>query len=311
MSDIILHHYPSSPFAEKIRLILGYKKLAWHSVMIPAVMPKPDLTALTGGYRRTPVLQIGADIYCDTAIISEVLEKLAPEPTLFPAKTLGLNLSLAQWGDTSLFWSAITFAFQPAGAQAILGQMSPEQATVFAEDRAKMRANATSISLAEATASLSLYLQRLEQMLSAEQDYLLGTQPCLADFSCYHALWFVQAVPTVNGILQQFPNVLAWMARLHAIGHGSFEKMKSSAAIEIAHAGQGHAGNGVDCQLLGISLGSLVAIKASDYASDVIEGELVAVGANHLALRRVDERAGEVVVHFPRIGFKIKKLKTE
>lgn len=31
MPDLILHHYPSSPFSEKIRLILGYKKLAWKS----------------------------------------------------------------------------------------------------------------------------------------------------------------------------------------------------------------------------------------------------------------------------------------
>ena len=74
MSQPILHHYPTSPFAEKIRLILGYKKLAWQSVIIPRIMPKPDLTALTGGYRRTPVMQIGADIYCDTALIADVLD---------------------------------------------------------------------------------------------------------------------------------------------------------------------------------------------------------------------------------------------
>jgi len=56
MSELILHHYPNSPFAEKIRLILGHKKLPWKSVFIPMIMPKPDLTALTGGYRKTPVL---------------------------------------------------------------------------------------------------------------------------------------------------------------------------------------------------------------------------------------------------------------
>ncbi|HEX3451354.1 MAG TPA: glutathione S-transferase N-terminal domain-containing protein, partial [Isosphaeraceae bacterium] len=72
MKQLILHHYPMSPFAEKIRLILGFKNLHWSSVLIPNIMPKPDLTALTGGYRKTPVLQIGADIYCDTALIAEV-----------------------------------------------------------------------------------------------------------------------------------------------------------------------------------------------------------------------------------------------
>jgi glutathione S-transferase len=52
MSALILHHYPTSPFAEKIRLVLGFKKLDWQGVTIPMVMPKPDLMPLTGGYRR-------------------------------------------------------------------------------------------------------------------------------------------------------------------------------------------------------------------------------------------------------------------
>ncbi|HCE29343.1 MAG TPA: glutathione S-transferase, partial [Comamonadaceae bacterium] len=68
MTHLILHHYPASPFAEKVRCVLGFKNLAWKSVIIPSVMPKPDVVALTGGYRRTPLLQIGADIYCDTAL---------------------------------------------------------------------------------------------------------------------------------------------------------------------------------------------------------------------------------------------------
>ena len=78
-----------SPFAEKIRLIFGFKNLHWSSVLIPNIMPKPDLTALTGGYRKTPVLQIGADIYCDTALIADVLEEHSPHPTLYPAGIAG------------------------------------------------------------------------------------------------------------------------------------------------------------------------------------------------------------------------------
>ena len=74
MTDIILHHYETSPYSEKVRLGLGLKGLAWGSVEIPVIMPKPDLTALTGGYRKTPVLQIGADIYCDSQLIMRELE---------------------------------------------------------------------------------------------------------------------------------------------------------------------------------------------------------------------------------------------
>jgi glutathione S-transferase len=53
---MILHHYPNSPFAEKIRALFGYKGIAWQSVLQPDIMPKADLQALTGAYRRTPVL---------------------------------------------------------------------------------------------------------------------------------------------------------------------------------------------------------------------------------------------------------------
>ena len=90
MADLILHHYPTSPFSEKIRLILGAKKLPWKSVFIPPVMPKPDVEALTGGYRKTPFLQIGADIYCDSLLMCRVIDRLAPEPPLYPRESAGL-----------------------------------------------------------------------------------------------------------------------------------------------------------------------------------------------------------------------------
>ena len=61
-SEVIFHAYPQSPVAEKVRVAFGIKGLAWRKVEIPRLPPKPMLTALTGGYRRTPVMQIGADI---------------------------------------------------------------------------------------------------------------------------------------------------------------------------------------------------------------------------------------------------------
>ena len=79
MQEIIFHHYVASPFSEKIRVVLGMKGLAWRSVEIPNMMPKPDLMPLTGGYRKTPVMQFGADIYCDTQIIIRELERRFPD----------------------------------------------------------------------------------------------------------------------------------------------------------------------------------------------------------------------------------------
>ena len=65
-------------------------------------MPKPDVVALTGGYRRTPFMQIGADVYCDSALMCRVIDRLAPEPPLYPAATRGLAEIVAQWADSAL-----------------------------------------------------------------------------------------------------------------------------------------------------------------------------------------------------------------
>ncbi|MDP2019355.1 MAG: glutathione S-transferase N-terminal domain-containing protein, partial [Hydrogenophaga sp.] len=125
MADLILHHYPMSPFSEKVRLILGHKQLAWKSVLIPSVMPKPDVVALTGGYRRTPFLQIGADIYCDTALICDVLEHHQPAPTLYPEHNKGIARVLAQWADSTLFWAAMAYTLSPKGAAALFANQPP------------------------------------------------------------------------------------------------------------------------------------------------------------------------------------------
>src|SRR5207249_5861288 len=106
MSELILHHYDLSPYAEKIRLIMGYKGLAWKSVQIPMVMPKPDLTCLTGGYRKPPVLQIGADIYCDTKTIARALECVRPQPTLYPQNCEASERALSSMAD-AMFLMAV------------------------------------------------------------------------------------------------------------------------------------------------------------------------------------------------------------
>ena len=100
MSEIILHHYPQSPVSEKVRVGLGIKGLAWRSVEIPRLPPKPDLVPLTGGYRRTPVMQIGADVYCDSLAILRELERRFPEPSFEPAGgAAGLAWGFSRWTD--------------------------------------------------------------------------------------------------------------------------------------------------------------------------------------------------------------------
>ena len=309
MHEIIFHHYPNSPFSEKVRLMFGFKKLAWKSVIIPAIMPKPNLTALTGGYRRTPVMQIGADVYCDTALIADVLERLAPEPSLYPAQSAGLAHTLAQWADSTLFWTMITHLFQPAGMQSAFGNLTPEQIKAFGADRAAFRGSLPRMSLPEATGSLAEYLRRLERMLADGTPYLLGAQPCIADFSVYHSVWFLQSAPPVAGVLDAAPKLKEWAQRMTAFGHHQFDKVSAEYALEVARNSQpADTAHVPFIDFHGVALGERVAIMPTDYGIDPVEGELVISTDNELALRRTDPVAGTVVVHFPRIGFQLKKI---
>ena len=306
MSDLILHHYPQSPFAEKIRLILGYKKLSWKSVLAPMIMPKPNLIALTGGYRRIPVLQIGADIYCDTALICDVLEHIQPTPTLYPEPQKGLARTVAQWADTTLFQVAMAYNFQPAGATFMFPDA--EKLKQFAADRAAMRNNAPRMPAADATATYRSYLRRIANMLE-HHPWLLGHQASVADFSVYHALWFTRhQVSPVAGILDSVPGVLSWMDRMAAIGHAESNLMTAEAALIIAHDSSPQIlGAEIHQDDHGIALGSTVAITAESFGLEPTIGKLVAATRTRYTLNREDAQLGKVHIHFPRMGFLLKK----
>ena len=309
MSDLILHHYPTSPFAEKVRLILGHKQLAWKSVFIPMIMPKPDLTALTGGYRKTPVLQIGADIYCDTALICDVLEQIAPTPTIYPEAVQGAARIVAQWADSALFTTAMAYNFQPAGVAQVFAGAPAEGVQAFVADRTAMRGGAARMASSDATGTYKSYLQRVDNMLHG-QNFLFGDQPCVADFAVYHPLWFTQErTPALASILDATPEVKTWMARMKAIGHGSPGKCNGQEALQTARSSTPAVVKGEVFQDdHGIALGTQVVIAADNFGLEPTEGELIAATPTRYTLRRNDERAGTVHVHFPRVGFTLKKV---
>jgi len=310
MSDIILHHYPSSPFSEKVRLVFGFKRLAWKSVNIPVIMPKPDLIALTGGYRKTPILQIGADIYCDTALICRVLDRLQPQPALYPAGLDGVANILAQWADSALFWSAIPYTMQPKGIGSVFGDITPEALKAFAADRAAFTAGMRRATLADATAQLTTYLGWLENQLVDGRKFLAGEAPSIADFSVAHSIWFIRRASAVAHVLAPYVKFDAWYARMQGFGHGRYEKLASADAIAIAASAAGHAPAEFD-DTQGFARGEAVTVSATDYGADPVAGLLAGISREEVAVRRTDERAGSVVVHFPRIGFQVRKAKPQ
>ncbi|WEK10865.1 MAG: glutathione S-transferase family protein [Candidatus Pseudomonas colombiensis] len=308
MSELILHHYPTSPFAEKARLLLGFKGLSWRSVKISPVMPKPDLTALTGGYRKTPVLQVGADIYCDTALIARRLEQEKASPALFPEGQEMIVATFAAWIDSVVFQHAVSLVFQPESAAVRFGKLPPEALKAFIADRAGLFSggSATRVPLELAQHQWPTLMARLELQLQREQgDYLFG-EPSIADFALAHPLWFLKGTPVTAPLVDAYPAVSAWLARVLGFGHGASSEMSSEEALEVARNATPTAlpdESWVDPN--GFKAGQQVVIAATDYGVDPVAGELLFAGTEELIVRRQEPRVGEVHVHFPRLGFRI------
>ena len=310
----ILHHYLISPFSEKLRVAFGLKQMAWRSVQVPAVMPKPEVLALTGGYRRTPILQIGADIYCDTALICDVLEHLKPEPTLYPPHLRGVSRVFAQWADGPLFWAAMAYSFQPAGLAQVMAGASPQTLQAFAADRKAMRTNMTLLRPADGTSAYRSYLRRIASMVE-EHDFLFGAEPCIADLAAYHPLWFTRdRAPALAGIFDATPAVGEWMDRMAALGHGRSEVLSAEDALTVAERSEplGPKDNFLVNSAFqddhGIALGSRVTIAPESFGQETTEGDLLAATRTHYTLGRDDPRVGRVHVHFPRIGYVLRTV---
>jgi glutathione S-transferase len=304
---IILHHFDQSPFSEKVRLIFGFKRLSWTSVRIPRIMPKPELMPLTGGYRRTPVMQIGADVFCDTQIIIREIERRFPSPTLFPAGNSGLPWALSLWSDRTFFQCTVNLVF------GVLGDRVPRE---FIEDRSRLRGakfdvEAMTAALPPMRDQFRAHADWIEAQLSDGRKWLLGDFS-LADVNAYMNVWYVrsnlsakdQVAAGIDDILARSPCVTAWEARMRAIGDGSRKELSPGDALDIAaHASPETPPAQDRGDPNGRKVGDRVRITPDDYGKVEVAGEIVSMSAQHIAIRRLDERVGEVVVHFPRAGF--------
>ena len=304
---IILHNYPQSPVAEKVRVGLGIKGLAWASVEIPRIPPKPLLLPLTGGYRRTPVMQIGADVYCDSQCILREIERRYPLPTFYPGGAAGMAWGVSRWTDGELFTQVIKLVLGAAG-----DTLPPD----FAEDRGRLylgpnwaeelkQANAD---LPHIAAQIRGQFGWVDQRLATGRRFILGDAPGLPDVLAYHLVWFVRGRWSDGpAFLAQFPSLEAWEARVRAIGHGTVCEMSAADALAVAraaHPGTSEAHDPHDPQ--GLTPGMKVTIAPDiDGGEEAVAGRIHAVGRETVAILREDAQVGRVCVHFPRVGYRV------
>ena len=306
MTQPILHHYGLSPFSEKIRLALGVKQLSWGSVDIAPAPPRPLLAPLTGGYRRTPVLQLGADIFCDTNIILPTLERLYPEPALYPAALGPLAKALSFNWERNVWIPVIGILVH------FLGDLPPE----FIKDR-KEGYLYIDISRDAMEPEFALNVQRvraqlawLKEALADGRRFLFGAQPSALDLGYYHPLSLLRKnspAAEIDALLGLAP-IIPWYERVTGLGHGTPSPLDAEAALAIAKDATPAPVTHIapDADPSGLRAGAPVTVTPDDNAKVPVPGTLVAADAGEIIVHRHDPQAGDIHLHFPRAGFEMK-----
>jgi len=301
--QVYLHHYPASLFSEKIRVMLGYLGVPWYSVETSPIMPRPLLMPLTGGYRKTPNLQIGANVYSDTAAITTGLVRHTGDTTLY-APGFGAH-RVAQWADSTLFQVTVAMNFRPEALGAAMSRLSPEEAAAFQADRAELSGGAPIVGIPPEAALVSFqaYLSQLERSL--QMPFLFGSTPSIADFSVYHCLWFV-AQNTVNAAsLDPWHGVREWMERMKAFGHGQVTEATGEDALAHALSSEPELPVVKPFAINGLEPGASVTVAPTDYGRIPVAGRLAAVSSEEIIIARETPETGALLNHFPTIGFQI------
>ncbi|MFZ4381609.1 MAG: glutathione S-transferase family protein [Sandarakinorhabdus sp.] len=292
----ILYHYDASPFAELVRAAFGVKGIAWGSVKVPNILPKPDQTRLTGGYARTPMVQIGADIYCDTGAILPALEALGGR-SLYPAPLGPLHRMIASWANGPQFFAHVGAAMGAMPADAMGEGFIKDRQARFGMDLGALGKSAQQL-----TGQAMVASAWLSDTLSDGRAFIGGDAPGAGDLALYSNLWFVKAVPfaaaTAAAMLAR-PHVADWYARLAGFGHGERREMTADAALAHAEADPLPVSGAVDAPFMA---GMLVGVTQEGTRDAASVGRLLRCDAGGITIARDVDGVGTVHVHFPRLG---------
>ncbi|CAF4666722.1 unnamed protein product [Rotaria sp. Silwood1] len=304
--ELILYHYPQSPFAEKVRMAMGLKKLNWRSVIVDRIPPRPYLEALTGGYRRVPVLQMGADVYCDTHLILRTLDRLRPDsPTLFSNR---ITQPLCWWWDKAMFIPIIKLR---------VGLLGDKLSKDWVEDRQKF-APQISFKKEDNEKDIPLIAQRinahlvwLTDALDDGREFLLGnSSPSALDITAYHIIWLIknnmenETKDLLPGLSQ--PRLVSWFERIAALGHGTGKEMTSEEAFDVAKQAEPIEPTYIENKTkTEWHVGQRLQVTPDDMGRIPVEGIFVAADDYEIVLRLTNEKTGNINVHFPRAGFDV------
>ncbi|KAI9322752.1 glutathione S-transferase [Dichotomocladium elegans] len=309
-----MHGYSLSPFSQKVAWALNYKNVAYKTVTISPVEPRPLRRPLDGGYRKTPILQIGNQVFCDTARILDEIEKRYPEPSLFPATRAGrsseiLSKAIRPWLDSSLF------------------MMIPSQFDVkklpaeLLKDRAAFAGRKTFLDPASPYLRAELFAQlaRAEQLIPQNNDttdgiWILDT-PTVSAADLSLAMDSLFAVNTLGrDFVHHFPRLAMHLKRVtvacHAERAGSMADISAEEALAIARTQAEPYTGPTECTLPLLSVGQQVEVTPIDTGKIPATGKLLALSNDGITIEHVDVASNTTcIIHFPTIGFVVTPMR--
>jgi len=233
--------------------------------------------------------------------IATELERRYPQPSLFPDGNPGLHQALVKWSD----------AFFRCSLYLIIATQSRDWPEEFLADRKDLffdiDFDAVSRDLDYHRAQLRAHAALLDQQLADGRDYLAGDSPSLADIHAFSVPWVSRAaMPEVNELFAGFTRLAAWEERVAAIGEGRRNPVDAAAAHAAAQQAEPVTEEAVDAgDAQDLQTGQAVTVAPDDARRGAVTGNLVLANALEVAVRHGNDTVGEVVVHFPRLGYRI------
>ena len=300
---LILHQYDISPFSQKAQKMMGLKGLSWQSVEMPMIAPKPHVEALTGGYRGTPVLQIGRDVFIDNWMIARALDAFDASGPAINAQGGLREAALYAWGER---------LFTPL-LHAALAAYQSEWDADFLADRKRVFPDVDfdtlDVSDPDRRSQVRAYLGTVEAQLGLDQDFLGGAQADSCDIHVWGMAWMIHsALPALMPIVETFPRLTDWYERMSALGTGHREDAEIDVAWQALKDGPARPlPETPDQEPLSPWVGEMVDISAGSADRGSASGRLLAVDHEQVVLGVEPMSGDEAQVWFPRFGYHLKK----
>lgn len=301
--QLILHQYDISPFSQKAQKMMGLKGVAWRSVEMPLIAPKPDVEALTGGYRGTPVLQIGADVFVDNWMIAQALDWHVHEGHALNRRGELGHAALYAWSErffAPLLHSALA-TYQAQWDAAFLA----DRKQVFPE----VNFDALSEDDPERRSQVRAFLGTLARHLARGSDFVGGEHPDSWDVHAWGMLWMIHsALPDLMPIVEQFASVVSWYQRMLDLGVGEREDVSIDVAWDALKTGNRMAlPETPAAEPLAEWVGSSVSISTGSADRGVSSGVLLAIDDAQAVIAVQPQTDTLAHVWFPRLGYHLSR----